>query len=298
MEKLIIDLAPFSASKALNRAARSLGPGSVRVNANDDAADIYIYGDIGGWWDGIQAEDIVREIADLTVDTLNVHVNSGGGIVFDGMAIYNAFAAHKANIVMHIDGIAASIASVIVMAGDEIRIGESANIMIHKPWSFMIGDAEEMRAEADILDNLEQGIVDIYAARTDKDDDALKKLMWAETWMRGQQAVDEGFADSVIPNKKKEKKAARSALLQLYEHTPSDLMASNGDVPQVREFERLLRDGEKMPNAVAKRLAAAAQRVFQPVRGEQDPDPRDEGGNAAFADVAAAFDKATALFRT
>lgn len=297
MAKKIIDLAAFRASKAANRGPKNLGPGSVRINAADDSAEIYIYGDIGGWWDGVQPEEIAKEIADLDVGTLNVHVNSGGGIVFDGMAIYNAFAAHSANVVMHIEGIAASIASVIVMAGDEIRIGESANLMIHKPWSFVVGDATDMRSEADILDNLEQGIVDIYAARTEQDDETLKTLMSAETWMRGQQAVDEGFADAVIPNKKKEKKAARSALFQLYAHTPTDLMASD-DVPQVREFERLLRDGEKMPNAVAKRLAAAAQRVFQPARDEQDPDPRDEGGKAAFTAVADAFERAAALFKS
>lgn len=297
MTKKIIDLAAYRASRFANRAPKALGPGGVRINAADDSAEIYIYGDIGGWWDGVQPEEIAKEIADLDVGTLNVHVNSGGGVVFDGMAIYNAFAGHSANVVMHIEGIAASIASVIVMAGDEIRIGESANLMIHKPWSFVMGDAGDMRAEADILDNLEQGIVDIYAARTEQDDETLKKLMSAETWMRGQQAVDEGFADSVIPNKKKEKKAAKSALLQLYAHTPTDLMASD-DVPQVREFERLLRDGEKMPNAVAKRLAAAAQRVFQPARDEQDPDPRDEGGKAAFTEVADAFERAAALFKS
>lgn len=299
MKKKIIDLAAFARSKAVNRAPKSLGPGSVRVNAAaEDAADVYIFGDIGGWWDGIQPDEIAKEIADLDVSTINVHVNSPGGVVFDGIAIYNAFAGHSANIVMHIEGIAASIASVIVMAGDEIRIGESANMMIHKPWSYMIGDADDMRSEADILDGLEQGIIDIYAARTGQDDAALKTLLKAETWMRGQQAVDDGFADTLIPNKKKEKKAARSTLLACYNHTPTDLLAVNDDVPQVREFERLLRDGEQMPNALAKRLAAAAQRVFQTARDEPDNDPRDEGDEAAFAAVAAKLERATALLKS
>jgi ATP-dependent protease ClpP protease subunit len=284
MKKPIIDLAAFKGSRAVNRAPKCLGFGSVRVNAKDDAADVYIYGDIGGWWDGIQPQQIAKEIAELDVGTLNVHVNSPGGVVFDGLAIYNAFAAHPAKVVMHIEGIAASIASVIVCAGDEIRIGEAANVMIHKPWSFMIGDAEEMRKEADILDNLEQGIVDIYKARTENSDDDLKAWMKAETWMRGQDAIDKGFADALTPSKAKKEKAARSALLTLYQHTPSDLLsAGDAEAPQVRQFEHLLRDAEQMPNALAKRVAALAQRAFQPVRDEPGADPRDEGGKAYVA---------------
>lgn len=297
MKKPIIDLAPFAAARAVNRAPTQLGFGAVRVNAADDSADVYVYGDIGGWWDGVQPAEIAKEIAALDVGTLNVRVNSPGGIVFDGLAIYNAFAAHPAKVVMHVEGIAASIASVIICAGDEIRIGESANVMIHKPWSFMIGDAEEMRKEADILDNLEQGIVDIYKARTGHDDAKLKDWMASETWFRGQQAVDDGFADAIIPSKSKEKKAARSALLALYQHTPSDLAASDQDAPPVRQFEHLLRDAEQMPNALAKRLAAAAQRVFQPSRDETVTDPRDEGG-AAIAELAAKFSRAASLLKS
>lgn len=297
MKKFIFDLAKFRSSTALNRRASALGVGSVRVNATDDAADVYIYGDIGGWWDGIQPDEIAKEIAELDVATLNVHVNSPGGVVFDGIAIYNAFAAHSANVVMHVEGIAASIASVIVMAGDEIRIGESANMMIHKPWSFMIGDADDMRAEAEILDSLEQSIVDIYVARTENDEEQIKNWLKAETWFRGQQAVDNSFADEVVPNKKKEKKAAKSKLLDLYQHTPLDLCPRNADVPRVREFEHLLRDAEQMPNALAKRIAAAAQRVFLPARDEPEADPRDEGAQAAFIELAAAFDRAASLFK-
>lgn len=297
MAKPIIDLAPLRAARAINRAPSALGPGIVRVNAAADSADVFIYGDIGGWWDGIQPEDVAREIAELDVSTLNVKVNSPGGIVFDGIAIYNAFASHKAHVVMHVEGIAASIASVIICAGDEIRIGESANIMIHKPWSFMVGDAEAMRHEAEVLDGLEQGIVDIYRARTGNDDDSLKAWMAAETWFRGQQAVDDGFAESVIPAKTKEKKAARSNLLSLYQHTPSDLAASDQDSPVVRQFERLLRDGEQMPNAFAKRVAALASKVFTVDRDDPPADPRDEEGAAAIAELAARFDRAASLLK-
>lgn len=282
MPKTILDLTALAGSRVVNRAPTSLSPGFVRVNASAAAekeAEVYIYGDIGGWFDGVVAEDFAKEIAALDVETLNVRINSPGGTVFDGVAIYNALAAHKARVVVHVEGIAASIASVIAMAGDEIRIGEAATIMIHKPWSFAIGNADALRKEAEVLDTLEGGIIDIYAARTGEDRKALEGMIAAETWLRGQEAVDAGFADVMVPAKKKEK-PAKSALLALYDRTPADLLAADMNNPKVREFERLLREGERQPNAYAKRVAALAARVFAAGREVPPPAPRDEGGPA------------------
>ncbi len=281
-----LEAAALAGTRAANRARAPLAPGFARVNAQDDEATVYIYGDIGGWFGGVNPEDIAREIAALDVSTLNVRLNSPGGLVFDGVAIYNALAQHSAKVVVSIEGIAASIASVIAMAGDEIRIGEAANIMIHKPWSFAMGDAETMRKEADVLDILEAGIVDIYAARTGKSVEDLKVLVAAETWFRGKQAVDEGFADEVIPAKTKKEKPAQSALLALYAHTPNDIVAADGERPEVREFERLLRDGERQPNAFAKRVAALAAQVFSPKRDVPETDPRDGDAQEAAAFLA------------
>ncbi|MBP2229656.1 ATP-dependent protease ClpP protease subunit [Azospirillum agricola] len=296
MPKPLIDAALLTAGRAMNRAPVALGPGHVRVAADEAAseAEVYIYGDIGGWWDGIQAEEFAKEIGALDVDTINVRLNSPGGVVFDGVAIYQALARHKANVVIHIDGIAASIASVIAMAGDEIRIVEGANVMIHKPWSFAIGDAVAMRKEGEILDKLESGIIDIYAARTGQERQALVDWVGAETWFSAAEAKDAGFADTVVPakGKGKDKKAAhaRSAMLPLFQRTPKDLLpeASSG-APAIREFERLLRDGEGFSHAQARRVAALA-RAFTPGHRDDDqhqppPAPRDEDGQAA--DVAA-----------
>ncbi|WP_376959665.1 head maturation protease, ClpP-related [Azospirillum sp. A26] len=305
MPKPLLDTALLMAGRAMNRAPVALGPGHVRVAATeaDTTADVYVYGDIGGWWDGIQAEEFAKEIDALSVDTINVRLNSPGGVVFDGVAIYQALARHKANIVIHIDGIAASIASVIAMAGDEIRIAEGAHVMIHKPWSFAIGDAEVMRKEADILDQLESGIVDIYAARTGQERKALVDWVAAETWFGAQAAKDAGFADTVVPAKgKKDAKAAhaRSAMLPLFQRTPKDLMpnAAEGG-PAIREFERLLRDGEGFSNAQAKRVAAMA-RAFSAGHRDDDqhqppPAPRDEDGQAA---AVAALTRAANTLRT
>lgn len=266
----------------MNRVA--LKPGRVRVAADPKSreADLMIYGDIGGGWydEGITAESITNEIGALDVDTLNVRINSGGGLVFEGIAIYNALARHSANVVVHIDGIAASIASVIAMAGDEIRISEGSHVMIHKPWSFAMGDATAMRKEAEVLDKLEAGIIDIYAARTGKARGDLEQWVGDETWFLGQEAVDAGFADEMVPAKKK--KAANSALLNLFKNTPQNLLSAP-DTPEVREFEIFLRDGEGLSNSQAKRIAAQAKRRLDrddPAEPQVKP-LRDVGGESA-----------------
>lgn len=241
----------------MTRKNHNLGPGTWRVNKTSDlTAEVFLYGDIGGWMgEGIGADEFTREIVALDVSTIDVRLNSGGGSVFEGQAIYNALSRHPAKVNVNIDGIAASIASVIAMAGDEIRITEGSHVMIHKPWSMAMGDSESMRKEAEVLDSLQSGIIDIYAARTNKDRKQLEKWVNAETWFKGQAAVDAGFADSVIPAKRKEK-AAQSNILALYSHTPTDLLQINENIPDARNVERILRDVEGFSAKQAKRIAS------------------------------------------
>lgn len=279
MPKKTFDLAPI---RAMNRCPSALGPGVLRLAAEDgaDEADVYIYGDIGGWWGGISAEAFAKEIAALDVKTLNVRLNSPGGLVFDGVAIYNALARHSATVVIHIEGIAASIASVIAMAGDDIRITEGSRFMIHDPWSIVMGSASDMRAEADVLDGLKSDLIDIYEARTEQTRDDLTAWMTAETWLSAREAVDKGFADSMTPAKKKEKKDAhaRSAVIRSFRHAPQDLVETD-DAPPIREFEAFLRDGEGLSQTQAKRIAAAARAITVQRDDAQTPQ-RDDGATA------------------
>lgn len=231
-----------------------------------------MYGDIGSWLDGVGAEEFAKEIAALDVGTIDVRLNSGGGSVFEGQAIYNALSHHDATINMQIDGIAASIASVIAMAGDTINITEGSHIMIHKPWSMAIGDAAAMRKEADVLDTLESGIVDIYAARTGKQRKQLENWIAAETWFKGQDAVDAGFADAVIPAKKK-KNSMHSNILNYYINTPAELLGEPAQVPQAREIERLLRDVEGCSVKQAKRIANLVCNGSHDLRDVDDDTP-------------------------
>ncbi len=173
-----------------------------------DTLDIDVYDEIGkSWWneDAVSAKDVRDKLKEAKgVKTINLRVNSGGGGVFEGLAIYNLLNQHPAKVVAHVDALAASMASVIIMAADEIHISESALVMVHAPWSYAVGNADEMREQADLLDKLKGQLIDIYVARNGKiDRDKISELVDAETWMTGQEAVDQGFADKVVKSKAK-----------------------------------------------------------------------------------------------
>lgn len=174
---------------------------SIQAKANNEA-EILIYEDVGeSWFGGVTAKQFADELKAVgKVDTINLRINSAGGDVFDGLAIYRRLVDHPAKVIAHIDGLAASIASVIAMSGDEIRISESGFLMIHNAWGVAIGSADEMRAMAGLLDTTTAGIADVYVARTKNKQDAVKKWMDDETWFTGAEAVENGFADNVVAN--------------------------------------------------------------------------------------------------
>ncbi len=165
------------------------------LDAEESTAKLHLYGAIGGWWGDIDAAQIVPAIRDLDVDTIEVFVNSPGGDVYDGVAIRNALRQHKARVVVTIDGLAASAASFIAVAGDEVIMGENAELMIHEAWSIAIGDAADMRTAADDLDRISDNIAGMYAAKAGGDPSAWRALMKAETWYSAPEAVAAGLAD-------------------------------------------------------------------------------------------------------
>ena len=173
-----------------------------KAAADKSAAEIQIYEDIGaGWFGGVTAKDFSTDLkAAGKVKQIDVRIASYGGDVNEGLAIYRMLAEHDAKIVMHVDGVAASIASVIAMAGDEIVIAEAGSFMIHEAWNIVAGNAEDLRKMADNLDKASSQIADIYAARTKNNATKVKDWMRATTWFYGQEAVDNGFAQSVAAN--------------------------------------------------------------------------------------------------
>jgi ATP-dependent protease ClpP protease subunit len=155
---------------------------------------LHIYDEIGYF--GVTAADLIRDLADLE-GPLDVHLNSPGGEVFDGIAIYNTLLARE-DVNVYVDGIAASIASVIAMAGKKVFIAPSAQIMVHNAFAMACGDAQDMREMADRLDANTANIAEIYAVHTGKPATFWRGVMDKETWYVGQEAVDAGLADSVV----------------------------------------------------------------------------------------------------
>ena len=160
------------------------------------AAEVYIF-DYIGYWD-ISARNFIDELKAIDADQIDLHINSPGGSVFDGVAIQNSIKHHKANVTVYIDGIAGSIASIIALSGDQVYIAENAYVMIHNPSSIVWGEAQDMLKEAEVLDKLADGLAGDYARQMDITTDEARALMDAETWYLGQEAVDAGYADSTF----------------------------------------------------------------------------------------------------
>ena len=163
--------------------------------AADKTPVLSIFDDIGAY--GVSAKSFLNDLRTVTTDEVDVEINSPGGDVFAGLAIYNGLRASGKKINVRVLGLAASAASLVAMAGDTIEMPENAFMMIHNPWGFAMGGADEMRNTADVLDKIGAGLVSTYAKRTGKTDQEITALLDAETWMTAQEAVDAGFATSV-----------------------------------------------------------------------------------------------------
>ncbi len=163
------------------------------------SAEIFLYDDIGeGWFGGVSSKQFASDLKSMgDVKDITLRIDSAGGSVFDGHVIYNLLREHAAVVTVKIDGMAASIASVIAMAGDTIEISENAVMMVHNPWGMAIGEAADIRKEADRLDAVRDSIVAAYVGRTKQDSDTVSGLMDAETWLSADEAVELGFADQL-----------------------------------------------------------------------------------------------------
>jgi ATP-dependent protease ClpP protease subunit len=172
------------------------------LNKSATEADVIIYAGIGHdyWGDGsmISAKnfsDELKKISD-TANTINVRINSPGGDVFDGIAIYNRLKQHKAKKIVHIDGLAASIASIIALAGDEIIIGEGALFMVHLPWTMGFGNRMDLDNTINRLMDVEEQMLGIYSKKTKMSKTEIRSLLEKETWLGADEAIEMGFVDS------------------------------------------------------------------------------------------------------
>jgi ATP-dependent protease ClpP protease subunit len=184
------------------------------------AAEVLVYEQIGEDWygNGVTAKKFRDEIAALgEVDEITVRINSPGGEVFDGFTIYNELRAHKARKIVHIDGLAASIASVIAMAGDEIIMGLGSMMMIHDPWTIAVGNAQNIREQADVLDKVKVGLVDAYASFNKVTDRAdIEALMRSDSWFTADEDIAAGFATRSVNTETEDADAKASAHRRMF----------------------------------------------------------------------------------
>lgn len=218
----------------------------------DKKATILLYEDIGeGWLGGIGAKTVAEQLNKLgKLDEINVRINSPGGSVFDGVAIYNTLINNQARIVVDIDGLAASIASVIAMAGDEIRMADNALFMIHDPWTLAYGTAQELRDTADRLDKVRDNLVTTYINQTKLTVEEVSNMMSAETWMNAQEALDKGFITEITGE---QKMAAMGFNLSRFHHVPEQAKAIAEDPESKEGFQP----------KVHPRLVSMRQRLLQ-----------------------------------
>ncbi|GAA3721740.1 Clp protease ClpP [Nonomuraea antimicrobica] len=169
----------------------------IRNAAGDDdgPAEVYIYDEISYW--GVSAQDFIGELKAITASEIRLRLNSPGGDVFDGIAIANLLRSHPANVTTWVDGLAASIASVIALAGDRVVMQPHSQMMIHNPWALCIGDADDMRDAAERLDRQSDNLAAVYTERAGGDVQHWRSLMAAETWFTAAEAVTAGLADEV-----------------------------------------------------------------------------------------------------
>jgi ATP-dependent Clp endopeptidase proteolytic subunit ClpP len=166
-----------------------------KASDGEAEVEVSIYDEIG--FGGVTAKDFMAEVKKLKGQHIHLRINSVGGSVIEGAAIYNALRRHKGGLTVHVDGLAASMASVIAMAGEEVFIADNAMLMIHNPWSMTMGDADDLRKEADVLDKLKNTLVNAYARKTGMEAEDIAAMMDEETWLNATQSVAMGFADEI-----------------------------------------------------------------------------------------------------
>jgi len=240
-----------------------------------DEAEVRIYDAIGTW--GVTASQFVRDIKAIKAGTIRVRINSPGGEVFDGFAIHNAIRALSANVIVHVDGLAASAGSVVALAGDEVRMAKNAYMMIHNTAGGVMGGADDMKKQASLLEKLDDTIAGIYEDKTGKDKEYWAGLMDAETWFTSEEAMKEGLIDA-IDEPVKEEKPANSFDFKIYNKVPQAVLEAfgkqtNPETPAAPVAQRSETEPakEQEPNMATATTSAPAATVAAPApQSERD----------------------------
>lgn len=200
-------------------------------DAGDSVVEVLLYDEIGSW--GISAKDFVNELGAIKASTITLRVNSPGGDVFDGVAIYNGLKNHKAAVNVVVDGLAASSAAFITQAGDTVLMAEGSTMMIHEPHGMTLGDAGDMAKMAETLGKMGDTIASLYAARAGGTEAEWRERMREESWYRAQEAVDVKLADGVVDGQQARNPAGIFNLSQ-FKNVPDWVPQDEGGSPTVQ----------------------------------------------------------------
>lgn len=246
-------------SQILPRALDRWNPGIRAAAPEDEDRSISIYDVIGyDYWtgEGVTAKRVAGALRALGKGPVTVNVNSPGGDMFEGLAIYNLLREHAGEVTVKVLGLAASAASVIAMSGDTVQIARAGFLMIHNAWVVAMGNRNDLREFADTLEPFDRAMADIYAAKTGEEQKAMAKLMDAETWIGGSDAIERGFADELLPS---DQVAAGTA---------------KASISAVRRMESALR-ASGMPKSEAVRLISEFKSSAGDPAGSGEGDPAD-----------------------
>ena len=229
--------------------------GSMTIkNQTDSSADLFFYGDIvsetwqSEWYEDDMAPGDVKEFLDQLdgTENINIHINSGGGSVFGGIAIYNMLRRNNAHKTVYVDGLAASIASVIMMAGDEIVMPKNATVMIHKPsasYFFTTKNADDLRKDAESLDTSQEAIMQTYMTKAKVDKEEIEQKVNDETWLTGEEAAE--LFDIKVEEANDAVACAGSSMFFCYKNVPTSLTAQGKNAKKKDEQRPLSRQDIK-----------------------------------------------------
>lgn len=246
---------------------------------SDDALDLYIFNDIDPYC-GTNASDIVDDLTAYTGDQINVHINSYGGDVSEGLAIYNTLKNSGKTVTTYCDGFACSIASLIFMAGDTRVMNEASMLMIHNPWTWASGNADELKEQAELLEQMTDVIVKAYE-KSGLSDDEIKELMDAETWMSAEDAVEKGFATEIQADEQSDKAAAsaRAAIVKMMTQREKAAEPKEPDKPDsdIENLKVTVADLQKKVNDLTalspQKTQEPESRPESPLTGEEQTNP-------------------------
>lgn len=240
-------------------------PDWYKINdSSEDNTDLLIYDVIG--WPYNDVKELVTMLSDIKSQTITVKINSPGGDVFDGTALANALLQHPAKIITKVEGLAASMASVIAMAGNEIQAFSNSMMMIHNAWSFTYGNQYELMDMVELLKKIDGNIVDAYHTKANVGKREIIQMMKDTTWLTAKQAKDKGFVDTII-----ELKAAKAAFdLSIFGNVPDDFIDNKENKLTEREIEKAIRDVYDLSHKEVKAILAGCRKSKDEAESEED----------------------------